>query len=201
MTAGSVVLAADAWTNALLEPLGHALPLRVTQEQVVWHEPGDAVAFTPATFPIWIWLDEPSFYGFPTYRAGGPKIGQDLGGQPTTAESRTFEPDRAAVARVEAFLGAHLPAARGRRLRVKTCLYTVTLDRDFVVDRLPDHPGVVVGLGAAHGYKFAALFGRWLAGLALDHARLAPERLFAIDRAALRPPAAERGLSRESRST
>lgn len=200
MTAGSVVMATDAWTNHLLEPLGWPLPLGVTREQVAWHEPTDPESFDARAFPIWIWLDQPSFYGFPAYRAGGPKIGEDLGGQPTTADGRSFEPDPAGLARVERFLAAHLPTAMGRRLGVKTCLYTVTPDRDFVVDRLPDHPGVVVGLGAAHGYKFAALFGRWLADLALDPARRTPEPLFAVDRSALRPASVEPGTSGDSHS-
>ena len=34
LTAGRVIVAADAWTNDLLEPLGAGLPLTVTQEQV-----------------------------------------------------------------------------------------------------------------------------------------------------------------------
>jgi sarcosine oxidase len=72
--------------------------------------------------------------------------------------------------------------------RVKTCLYTLTPDRDFVIDRLPEHPNVVVGLGAAHGYKFAALFGTLLAELALGDRRPAAALaggLVAVDRPAL----------------
>ena len=44
--------------------------------------------------------------------------------------------------------------------RSTTCLYTLTADRDFVLDRVPDHPQVLVALGAAHGFKFASWFGR-----------------------------------------
>ena len=40
---------------------------------------------------------------------------------------------------------ARLPGASGPAARTKTCLYTVTPDRDFVIDRVPGHPGVVVG--------------------------------------------------------
>jgi sarcosine oxidase len=187
-TAGSVVVATDAWTNDLLAPLGCALPLRVTLEQVTWFAARDGAAFEPRRFPIWIWLDQPSFYGFPAYGEPGPKVGQDVGGQPTTADGRTFDPDGAALARVEAFMVDHLPGAIGPRLRTKTCLYTLTPDRDFVLDRLPDHPGIVVALGAAHAYKFAALFGELLADLALDAARRPPDTrlgLFAIRRPAL----------------
>jgi sarcosine oxidase len=41
-------------------------------------------------------------------------------------------------------------------------------DRHFVVDRLPDHPNVIVMLGAAHGFKFSSLFGRILSELCID---------------------------------
>jgi sarcosine oxidase len=113
-------------------------------------------------------MDDPSFYGFPTYGEAGPKAAQDCGGQPTTAESRTFERDESAYRRVRDFLAAHLPGALGPDIVTKTCLYTLTPDRDFVVDRLPDAPGVFVGLGAAHGFKFASVLGRILVELALD---------------------------------
>jgi sarcosine oxidase len=186
-TAGSVVICADAWTNDLLGPLGHPLPLTVTREQVTWFEPEDAAAFAPERFPIWIWLDQPSFYGFPAHAGRGPKVGQDVGGRATTATTRTFDLDIECLDRVETFLARHLPRA-GRRAGTKTCLYTLTPDRDFVVDRVPDHPGIVVALGAAHGYKFAALFGRILADLALDPTRHPPgfgHGLFMFGRPAL----------------
>jgi sarcosine oxidase len=190
-TTGAIVLAADAWTNELLAPLGHQLPLTVTREQVTWFEATDPSTFTPERFPIWIWLDQPSFYGFPTYRSPGPKIAEDVGGRPTTAQGRTFLTDPDCLARVQTFLAKRMPGAIGPAVRTKTCLYTLTPDRDFVIDRLPEHPGIVVALGAAHAYKFAALFGTILAELALDAARLTPPpelALFAIGRDALANP-------------
>jgi sarcosine oxidase len=191
-SAGSVVVCADAWTNDLLAPLGQPLPLTVTREQVTWYAPIDPSLFEPGRFPIWIWLDQPSFYGFPSHAGKGPKVGQDVGGRSTTAATRSFDPDVDCLDRCERFLARHLPAALGGRTATKTCLYTLTPDRDFVVDRVPDHPGIVVALGAAHGYKFAALFGKILAGLAQHPDRDAPafgHRLFAIDRPSLASPA------------
>ena len=49
-------------------------------------------------------------------------------------------------------------------LRTTTCLYTLTPDRDFVLGRVPGHERVVVGLGSAHGFKFAP----WLGGVLAD---------------------------------
>ena len=139
--AGHVVLAADAWTNELLAPLGLELPLTVTQEQVAWFAPRDDPAlFSKERFPVWIWMDEPSFYGFPTHRNPGPKVGQDVGGREVTPATRTFEPDPEVLARATAFLDRHLPGMAGDPFLVKTCLYTMTPDRDFIVDALPGPP-------------------------------------------------------------
>ncbi len=192
--AGSVVIAADAWTNELLASFERRLPLTVTQEQVTYFAAPDAAAFAPERFPVWIWMDDPSFYGFPTYGEPGPKAAQDVGGREVSPSTRTFEPDPDALARVEAFLAARLPGALGPRLSTKTCLYTMPPDRDFIVDRLPEAPGVVVLQGAAHAFKFASALGAIAAELALDAATPAAGEIaaFGIDRPALREPDAER---------
>jgi monomeric sarcosine oxidase len=165
---GRVILAADAWTNQLLASFGRRLPLTITKEQVTYFACPDPAAFAPDRFPVWIWMDEPSFYGFPTYGEAGPKAAQDCGGQPVDPDGRTFDRDEAAFARVESFLAANLPEALGPPIDTRTCLYTLTPDRDFVVDRLPEAPGVIVGLGAGHGFKFASVLGRILSELSID---------------------------------
>jgi sarcosine oxidase len=182
-----VILATDAWTNDLLAGLGSTLPLTVTQEQVTYFASPDPAAFAPDRFPIWIWLDLPSFYGFPIYGEAGPKAGEDVGGRETTAVDRTFEPDELARARLRAFLADHLPGALGPEIYTKTCLYTLTPDRDFVVDRVPDHRAVIVALGAAHGFKYASLLGRILSELAVDGSTPSAGELeaFRLDRPAL----------------
>jgi len=52
------------------------------------------------------------------------------------------------------------------------------------VDRVPGAPGVIVGLGAGHGFKFASVLGRVLVELALDGASPSDGELdaFRIDR-------------------
>jgi sarcosine oxidase len=110
-------------------------------------------------------MDDPCFYGFPTYGEAGPKAAQDCGGSPVDPDVRTFDRDETAFARLSEFMATYLPDAVGPPIYTKTCLYTLTPDRDFVVDRLPDVPGIAVGLGAAHGFKFASVLGRVLAEL------------------------------------
>jgi sarcosine oxidase len=189
LRAGRVVVAADAWTGTLLEPLGVRLPLTVTQEQVSWFAPrADPGLFSPERFPVWIWMHEPSFYGFPAHGHPGPKVGQDVGGREVTPATRTFERDEDAHARVMAFLEARLPGMTGDPFLTKTCLYTMTPDRDFVVDALPDHPEILVLLGSAHAFKFASVLGRIAAELAVDGSTPSEGELqgFRIDRPILR---------------
>ena len=183
--AAKAILTTDAWTNGLLEPMGLQLPLVVTREQVVYFEPSDPTAFAVGTFPAWIWSDVPSFYGFPTFGEAGPKVAEDIGGRIVTADTRTFDPDEPALARLRAFVAGTLPGVSPSIQRIKTCLYTLTPDRDFVIDAVPDNPNVFVALGAAHAFKFASLIGRTLAELAID--RVPPVDLgsFRIDRAVL----------------
>ena len=182
--AGRVVITADAWTNGLLAGFDRRLPLTITKEQVTYYAAPDPAAFAPDRFPVWIWMDDPCFYGFPTYGEAGPKAAQDVGGDVVDPEARTFERDEVAFGRVHDFLAAHLPGALGPEILTRTCLYTLTPDRDFVVDRVPEAPGVVVGLGAAHGFKYASVLGRVLVELALDGSSPSDGELagFTIDR-------------------
>jgi sarcosine oxidase len=185
LRAGHLVVTADAWTNDILAHLGVRLPLTVTQEQVTYFALPHKDSFAPDRFPVWIWMDEPCFYGFPLYGEPAVKVAQDVGGREVTAQTRTFDPDPAILARTEAFLARCLPSAQGPVYYTKTCLYTMTPDRDFVIDTVPGHPNIAVGLGAAHGYKFAAVIGRLLAGLAGFGAVDADLSPFAMDRAIL----------------
>ena len=51
----------------------------------------------------------------------------------------------------------------------KTCLYTLTPDGHFIIDRHPQFQQVLLGAGfSGHGFKFAPLVGEVLADLALE---------------------------------
>ena len=183
-----VVLAADAWTNDLLASFDRRLPLTIIQAQVTYFASPDPAAFGPDRFPVWIWMDDPSFYGFPAYGEPGPKAAEDVGGDEVTPETRTFERNEVGFDRLLGFLERHLPGVAGPEIVTKTCLYTLTPDRDFVVDRLPEHPGVLVALGAAHAYKFASVLGRVLSELVADGSTPSAGEIagFGIDRPILR---------------
>jgi sarcosine oxidase len=183
--AEKLVIAAGAWTNRLLAHLGVTFPLEVTQEQVVYLAPNDPVAFHPNRFPIWIWMDEPSFYGFPILGEPAVKVAWDRCEIVTDPEHRSFEPRSDVNQAVRGFVGKHLPGADGDIHLAKTCLYTLTPDRDFVLDRVPGHHNIFTAIGAGHAFKFASLLGRTLVDLALDNSTDVDITPFAADRAIL----------------
>jgi len=162
------------------------MPLEVTQEQVTYFASPRSDQFAPERFPVWIWMDDPSYYGFPVFGERGPKVARDAGGKPVTAESRTFEPDSQAIERVREFLAKFLPAAAGPEIYTKTCLYTLTPDRDFVIDRVPGTDNVWIAIGAGHAFKFASVIGRILSELAIDARTPSDLHLFGIDRPILK---------------
>jgi sarcosine oxidase len=178
-----LVVTADAWTNHLLAPLGAALPLTWTQEQVTYYAAPSLREFQPDRFPAWIWYDNPCFYGVPVYgEERGLKVAQDVGGDEVTPETRTFEPNQETLARVDAFMHRHMPMAIGPAIATKTCMYTLTPDRNFVIDTLPAYPQISLALGAGHGFKFASIIGRVLSELAVDGRTGYDVEAFAVDR-------------------
>ena len=189
VTCGAVIVTADAWSERLVAPLGVTLPLMVQREQVTYFDAPDLGPFQPGRFPVWIWMDDPSFYGFPVYGdLTAVKSSEDCGGRVVDPDTRTFETDVDAEARLARFMTRAFGASIGPARRSVTCLYTLDADRDFVLDRVPGAPQVLVALGAAHGFKFASWFGRTLAELVLDGSTPHDISPFAIDRPGLAVP-------------
>ena len=185
-----VVVTSGAWSNQVLREAGVSLPLTVTQEQVTYFQTPHLREFAPDRFPIWIWHGgaRDCFYGFPIHGEVAIKIGQDVGGDVVTADTRTFEPNPRARADVQRFMETYIPRGVGPELYTKTCLYTLTPDRDFIIDTLPEHPQIAVAVGAGHAFKFASLIGQMLSQLALEGEAAYPLDTFRLDRPALTDP-------------
>lgn len=177
-----LVVAGGPWSNRALEHAEIKLPLQVTQEQVTYFASPHTKEFEPGRFPTWIWMDDPCYYGFPVFGEFAVKVAQDAGGKPVTADTRTFEPDPENFARVEGWMKQYLPTGLGPVLYTKTCLYTLTPDRDFVIDRLPSMPAVACAIGAGHAFKFASVIGRILSELSIDETTPSDIGAFKVDR-------------------
>lgn len=166
--AAKVILTTDAWTNKLLAPLGVHIPLSVMQEQVTYFKPTDVAAFEAARFPVWIWGGDPCYYGFPCYGEPTIKAARDLANNIMTPEQRTFVHSPQLLDQLISHLAGMIPDKDRQPLRTVTCQYTIPPDRRFILSPLENDPGIIVGLGAGLGFKFAPAFGRTLAELAID---------------------------------
>jgi sarcosine oxidase len=166
--AKSLVIAAGAWSNPALGHFGVHFPLDVSLEHVVYTTPVDPLAYHPSRFPVWIWMDEPCFYGFPIFGEPAVKTAWDRCGLLVDPDARSFEPDADTVATIRRFAAEHLPGSDIGVHLAKNCLYTLTPDRDFVIDRVPGTEKVYCAIGAGHAFKFASVIGRLMSDLAID---------------------------------
>jgi sarcosine oxidase len=118
-------------------------------------------------------VPEGGYYGIPSVDGLGVKIGRSATewGTPTTARTIRREIDDAEVDMMRAALDRYLPGAAGAELKRITCMCTYTVDDDFIIDRHPHHPQVILACGfSGRGYKFAPVVGEILADLATDGA-------------------------------
>jgi len=186
-TANKLVVTAGPWAGRLLGAWGASL--RVMRQVVQWLEPADAALFRRDRFPIFI-ADTPGgvFYGLPAVDRRGLKVAQHYGAPELPgpeAVQRTLSP--ADEQQVRGFISTYLPGSDGPCRAASVCLYTLTPDRHFIIDRHPDAAEVVLATGfSGHGFKFAPVVGEILADLVEIGQTAWPIELFRIARLAER---------------
>jgi sarcosine oxidase len=95
---------------------------------------------------------------------GAVKLGEHHGGVVTTAAGRHGFVDPSGRKRATAFAARRLPGLNSEPVNELTCLYTVTSNEDFILDR--QGPFVIASPCSGHGAKFAPLLGEIIADLA-----------------------------------
>jgi sarcosine oxidase len=172
--ADRVVLTAGPWLPELLGP-ELARFFSVTRQVLYWFAPRDSVEpFLPERFPIFIWepvgLPE-ALYGFPAIdgAAGGVKIAAGTYGErvdPDEVRRAVTDEEIAAMYRL---VERCFPGIGPRCLKSAICLYTVTPDAGFVIDRHPEHPQILlVSPCSGHGFKHSAAIGEAVAEWVTD---------------------------------
>lgn len=199
--AQQVVLAAGPWLPGLLQAQSGSPAqtwggqLRVMRQTLYWFDTGaQAQQYQPERFPIFIWIfgdrEEDYMYGFPSTDAAWPalKIATEQYDHSTSPEQvdRRVTPAEVQQMFETRLRGrfAGMDAGQGRVLKSAACMYTVTPDRDFLIDRLPHAPQVlVVSACSGHGFKHSAGLGEAIAATIADPAHPSPYlRPFAYDR-------------------
>jgi sarcosine oxidase len=185
--AGTLVICAGPWAQDVLAEI--RVPLTVRRKVQSWFKPktnDDRARSIPAFF---FHLDWGMFYGTPALDDLGIKLAEHSGGEaisdPDNVQRRVTDDDMAPLHRVTE---AVMPDFDLQQSQVSVCMYTMTPDEHFIIDRHPEHPNVLIAAGfSGHGYKFAPVIGETLAQLALDGGTTHPVDFLRLDRAALRP--------------
>ena len=167
--ARKLVLCLGPWFQETLASLG--IPLRVQRNVQAWFAPATS-AYASGRFPAFLLnragLRAP-LYGFPDFGDGVKAAFHGLG-EFTAASEMDREIDMARD--VEPIARAIEQWMRGSTqtfLEAKPCLYSLTPDGHFVIDRHPAHRNVILCGGfSGHGFKFAPVVGEIGAELALD---------------------------------
>jgi sarcosine oxidase len=194
LTANRLVITAGAWAGGNLLPLPPGegrgegerpqnphpnplpkgegiLKLTVRRKSLFWFETSAAQYTVTNGFPVFLYeLPQGVFYGFPKLDARGVKVAEHSGGrvvEDPLVVDRSIDIEE--QERLIQFLSAHLPGVTSNVTDHAVCLYTMSPDENFIVDRHPAHANVVFAAGlSGHGFKFVPVLGRALTELTLD---------------------------------
>jgi sarcosine oxidase len=150
---------------------GVSMPVVVSRRVMFWLKPlSHPSAFNSGVFPIFLWEPEGGslFYGFPRIsEAGHPKVAIHSGNEectPSTIDRVIHPRDEMAI---RSAIRARIPALNGEVSHAATCMYTMTPDEHFIIDRHPNYPQVSLAAGfSGHGFKFSSVVGEILSDLA-----------------------------------
>jgi len=166
---------ADAYVFALGPWLPKYFPellgrrIFATRQEVFYFAPpeGDR-RFLAEAMPGWADFNQGDmYYGFPDLEARGVKFAHDKHGVPVDPDTQSREPTGAALDEIIAFRDRRFPLLKDAPLTgAEVCQYENSSNGDFLIDRHPEMPNVVlVGGGSGHGFKHGPEVGRLAAVL------------------------------------
>jgi len=164
-SAGAAVVTSGAWTGQLLSD--YARHISVLRKTLCWF---------PTTSENWIRKDraplffvdapESQFYGIPSVDGETIKVGMHTGGEivsdPSNLSRQVTDEDERPISQ---FAGKYLGGIEPQSSRSVICMYSMTPDGHFLLDRLPELPIVVAAGFSGHGFKFTSVLGEVAADL------------------------------------
>ncbi|WP_166830074.1 N-methyl-L-tryptophan oxidase [Thalassoroseus pseudoceratinae] len=167
--AGSLIISAGAWASEWLNAL--EIPLTVLRKVMLWFAVQTAEYDEIQRTPVF-YFERPdgTFFAPPCSDGQTIRLVKHDGGETVTnplTVDRDLKPND--VKPLVKFVRETLPGLDPLPTRHGVCLYTMSPDGHFLVDRHPDHEKVVFAAGlSGHGFKFASVLGAALVDLAID---------------------------------
>lgn len=162
-----LIVAAGAWSSDLLPQI--ELELEVLQKQQHWFQLDRVDQKFQNDFPAFLVEQENGdvFYGLPEINYLGMKVCEHSGGKvlkhPSEIDSGLNTEE---LSRTESFMKQWMEFGKARLVHHCQCMYTMSKDGHFVLDRYPELDNVVFAAGlSGHGFKFAPVLGEYLCDL------------------------------------
>lgn len=160
LEADVVVVAAGAWLAKLVPaPCMKGMNVTPSLQVELLFRPRDPRR-APTAWPFWSFdLATAGFYGFPATPDGWFKIACHRPGSTVDPDGPRDAP-REDVEAIADFVRSRMPFLERDPAIVRTCLYTMSDDGDFVIDHIDaPRPTVVAGCGSGHAFKFGPILG------------------------------------------
>lgn len=163
VTGDFLIVAAGGWVPKLLPDL--SLPLSVERRVLAWFRSRGNEPLSDGRLPIFCLDGEGGWYGMPT-PDGTIKIGHDKHlGQPIDPDQQAIAPDATDAARLRPCIDSYFNGFENTPSAMKSCIYTLTPNHHFIMDRHPRHENILVfSCCSGHGFKYAPAYGK----IALD---------------------------------
>ncbi len=187
--AETLIIAAGLWLPGLIGP-ELARNFTVYRQTLFWFEiEGPLTPFLAEHYPVFIWElqgRQQGIYGFPAIdgAGGGIKIAteQYQGATSPDAVRRDVTPGEMRAMYADNVV-PYISGVAGNCVKAVTCLYTVTPDFGFVIDRHPQYERVIVASPCSgHGFKHSPAIGEVLAELSTGGAARFDLEPFALER-------------------
>ena len=161
-----LMVTAGPWTQQVLADCDFQFDVIRKQQQ--WFQIDRVDIKYENGFPCFLFETEDGcFYGFPEIDRLGMKLAEHSGGQvvpdPSTLDRTVNRDDQN---RCERFLDDHFHFTKRRLVHQSACMYTMSPDGHFVIDRHPRFDNIVLAAGmSGHGFKFLPVVGQQLVRL------------------------------------
>ena len=185
--ADRLVITAGAWAAEQLRGLD--LPLQVVRIVNTYYRPDRPDLWTAEQGApnFTMSVPEGEYYGMPSIAGQGLKIGRHDLGESTTARTIRREIGNDEIEHLRRILDKYMPGSSGSVELAITCMYTVTPDENYIVERHPFHPQVAYACGfSGTGFKFGPVIGEILADLITDVPNASDSSMFSSARFANR---------------
>jgi sarcosine oxidase len=163
------VVTAGAWTSELLPE--YMKWIQVRRKILCWYPFTDS-AWRSSECPVHLFdLPDGQFYGFPSVDAATVKVAEHTGGQDVQSVDQLNRSvsDRDS-SRVTGFVQNMLRGVSAPPADKSVCMYCLSPDGHFLLDRFEDNQLIVAAGFSGHGFKFTSVLGEAVADLVqLNH--------------------------------